>query len=374
MPAIVRQWSRQCSGTRGALLCFGVLIGLGAATSACGTSKGLEVQKIEVVTMPPGNVAMYMKISREDGQPVVLKASDFNVYEDGKPMKKAKRALLPPQSAVDRLILVLVDLSGPLMDSEYLSSLFDAVRNLIERVGDDARIAVGGFDGDGTTLYVNFEDEDASPGLAKMQKFRTKNHGVDLWGAFLTGLDRLDAEAKQSELPHQELTLVVVTDRRDKAGRHSKDDALARVQKSRADVYTIGIGDAVAAEELEAVGKSGALLAEKPRELERPFAEVSEKIESKLGQDYVFSYCSSKREGGGGGRKEGGKSLKHAVEIRIQSAHWRGTTEHEFSAKGFGKGTCDPNVDIPFGTKPAAAHAKKKPKPAESVEEADSES
>jgi hypothetical protein len=368
MPAIVlhrsRQWSRRC-------LCVGFLVGL-AVASGCGTSKGLEVQKIEVVTMPPANVALYMKISRDDGQPVMLKASDFSVYEDGKPVKKAKRALLPPQSAVDRVILVLVDISGPLMGSEYLSSLFDALRNLIDRVGEDARVAIGGFDGDGVTLYVDFDDEDPGPGLASMQKVRTKNHGVDLWGAFLTGLDRLNEEAKQSELPHQELTLVVVTDRRDKAGRHSKEDVLARVQKSPADVYTIGIGDAVATEELEAVGKSGALVAEKTRELDRPFAEVSDKIEARLGQDYVFSYCSSKREGGG--RKDSNKSLKHAVEIRIQSAHWRGTTEHEFSAKGFGKGICDPNVDIPFGTKPASAHAKKKPKPAEPEEEAESES
>jgi hypothetical protein len=329
------------------------------------------VQKIEVVTMPPANVALYMKISRDDGQPLALKASDFNVYEDGKPVKKAKRALLPPQSAVDRLILVLVDLSGPLVDSEYLSSLHDAVRTLVERVDDDARIAVGGFDGDGANLFVGFDDDDPGPGLAAMQKFRTKNRGVDLWGAFLTGLDRLEAAAKQSPLPHQEMTLVVVTDRRDKAGRHSKEDVQARVQRSRADVYAIGIGDAVGTEELEAVGKSGALFAEKPRELEQPLVDVAEKIESKFGQDYVFSYCSSKREG----HKPGNASLKHAVEIRIESAHFRGTTEHEFSAKGFGKGTCDPSIDIPFGTKPAAVHAKKKPKPADEAEAAeDSES
>ncbi|MEO8214028.1 MAG: hypothetical protein ABI560_12580, partial [Myxococcales bacterium] len=56
----------------------------GGALGACATGRPLEVKKVDAVAQPPSNVAVYMKITRDDGQPVSLVAADFKVFEDGK--------------------------------------------------------------------------------------------------------------------------------------------------------------------------------------------------------------------------------------------------------------------------------------------------
>ena len=320
-----------------------VFAGVVSVLGGCATGKALEVRKIDAAAGPPSNVAIYLKISREDGQPVTLTANDFTVIEDGKPLKKVKRALLPLDAAVDRLVLVLLDLSGPLVDSEYLPSLYNAATNLVERVGKDTRFGLAGFDGDGVTSFIAFNDEDATKGLAAMRKFRPKNRTVDLWGTYMAGLDQLQEAADQSRAAHHEMTLIVVTDRKDKAGRHSTEEAAARLQKSKAEVYVIGIGGGVEREAWEPLARSGTLFVDEPRELEKPFADIADKIEAKLGQDYVFSYCSGKRDAK--------KAAKHSVEVRIQTARWHGAVEHEFSTKGFGKEPCDPSARVSFGAK-----------------------
>jgi hypothetical protein len=354
----------------------------GGGLGACATGQPLEVKKVDAVAQPPSNVAVYMKITREDGQPVSLVANDFKVYEDGKqlPAKKVKRALLPVQYAVDRFVFVVVDLSGPLVDSEYLSTLQDAVASLADRIGKEARMGLSAFDGDGLVPFVRFDDTDAKAGVAAMRKFRPRSRNIDLWGTFITALDDLDTAKKESTAPHQQATLILMTDRRDKAGRHSRDEALARIQRSSADVYVIGIGDGIDREELEPLGKTAALFAAEPRELGKPFVDLADRIESQLGQDYLFSYCSA--------QKPGKKSEKHEVELRIATSQWHGSVEHEFSTKSFTRESCDAAAKPEFRTasskEPPAAAAKgdsdearpkkkKKPKP-DDEEASDSES
>jgi hypothetical protein len=311
-----------------------------AVACGCSTSKALQIRTIDVVTGPPANIAIYMKVSREDGLPVMLEATNFTVYEDGKAMKGVRRALLPPQSAVDRFILVLVDLSGPLADSEYLPSLHDELAVLAARIGKEARLGLGAFDGDGVKFFLELDDRDRARGLAAMRKFRPANRNVDLRGAFTSGLDKLEEASRQSSVAHRETTLVLVTDRRDKAGRQSRDEVESRLRRSKTDVYVIGIGNATDHDELESLGRSGALFVDQPRDLQRPFVDLADKLESKLAQDYVFAYCSPKRE-----QK---KSAKHALQIRIQSHRFQGALEHSFSAKGFGRESCDPNARVSF--------------------------
>ncbi|MES1157729.1 MAG: vWA domain-containing protein [Haliangium ochraceum] len=317
---------------------------LTAAAGACATGQQLDVKKVDATVQAPANIALYLKIARQDGQPVTLIANDFKVYEDGKqvPPKKVRRALLPVKYAVDRTVLVMVDLSGPLVDSEYLSTLQDAVASLAERVGKDARMALSAFDGDGVVPFIGLEDGDTKAGLVAMRKFRPRSRNIDLWGAFITALDELDDVAKRSSVPHQKATLILVTDRVDKAGRHSRDEALARVQKSPADVYVIGIGDGINREDLVPLGKTAALFATEARELAKPFVDLADRIEAQLGQDYLFAYCSpqkvSKRPG------------KHTVEVRIATSQWHASVEHEFSTKAFTKAACDPEAKPAFGS------------------------
>jgi len=174
-----------------------------------------------------------------------------------------------------------------------------------------------------------------------MRKFRPHNRTVDIYGAYIAALDELDAAAKASTTPEHTSTLVFVTDRRDKAGKHTLDEANTRLQASPADVYVLGLGDAINREELTRLGRPDAFFVEKFRDLGKPFNQAADRIEAKRSEDYVFSYCSLV--------KSAKKGTKHELEIEIESKKWSGSTSTTFSSKGFTKGACDPRQRVTFG-------------------------
>ncbi len=338
MPAPVRT-----SGTSGPRWSAVFVWALASGVAACATTPNLQIQKVGVAVGAPANVAMYLKVTRPDGQPVTLLASDFKVYEDGKqiPVKKLKRALLPVASVLDRYVFVVVDLSGPLVDSEYLSTLQDSIANLADRLGKDSHLALSVFDGDGLKPFVTFEDADPKPGLAGMRRFRPHNRNIDLWGTYMTSLDALAEAARHSNAAQHSTTLIFVTDRKDKAGRHSLDEASTKLQASPSDSFVIGLGDAINKEELTHLGRPDAFFVDKFRDLNKPFDDVAERIEAQRGQDYVFAYCSL--------LKPSKRPATHKVEVRIGNKQWHGEVDHELSTKAFTKGgSCDPHKKPEF--------------------------
>jgi hypothetical protein len=199
----------------------------------------------------------------------------------------------------------------------------------------------------------------------------------------MAALDALDEAGNASTAPQKHTALVFMTDRRDKAGKHTLDEANTRLQASPADVYVLGIGDAINREELQRLGKPDAFFVEKQRDLGKPFDDAADKIEGQRSQDYLFAYCSQ--------AKPGKKAAKHKVEVRVATKLYKGSVEHEFSARSFTKETCDPRKKPDFSAaqddlsaEPPAADggsddedkpkpkkgraAKKKPKPVEEDE------
>jgi len=302
------------------------------------------MKAVAVSAQAPSNVAVHLKVTQPEGRTATLLASDFTVEEDGKaiPAKKLRRALLPSSLVVDRYVMLVVDLSGPLIDSEYLSTFHDVVASFSERAGLDSHLALSAFDGDGLKPFIAFDATELKPGLAGMRKYRPHNRTVDIYGAYIAALDELDAAAKASTAKDHSSTLVFVTDRRDKAGKHTLDEANTRLQASPADVYVLGLGDAINKEELTRLGRPETFFVEKFRDLGKPFDQAGDRIEAKRSEDYVFSYCSQV--------KPGKKGTKHKVEIEIVSKQWSGSTSATFSSKGFVKGgACDPRQRASFG-------------------------
>jgi len=319
------------------------LAGALAVAGGCGSTTSLAIKAVAVSTQAPSNVAVHLKVTQPEGATATLLASDFVVEEDGKaiPAKKLRRALLPSSLVVDRYVMLVVDLSGPLVDSEYLSTFHDVVASFSERAGLDSHLALFAFDGDGLKPFIAFDATELKPGLSGMRKFRPHNRTVDIYGAYIAALDELDAAAKASTAAEHTSTLVFVTDRRDKAGKHSLDEANTRLQSSPADVYVLGLGDAINREELTRLGRPDAFFVEKFRDLGKPFNQAGDRIESKRSEDYVFSYCSLV--------KSGKKGNKHELELEIESKKWSGSTSTTFSSKGFTKGACDPRQKVTFG-------------------------
>src|SRR5262245_15006800 len=95
--------------------------------AGCGSSHGsLKVTKNAAAADPPANVAVYVDVKDKVGRPIPgLGEKNFRVYEDGKLVttSKARRTLLEPKQFDVRYVLLLIDMSGPIVDSEDLPDL-----------------------------------------------------------------------------------------------------------------------------------------------------------------------------------------------------------------------------------------------------------
>src|SRR6187551_414066 len=121
------------------------MVWLAAAAAGCGSSSGnLKVTKISAAAAQPANVAVYLDVKDKAGRPIPgLAEKNFRVYEDGKLVttSKAKRALLEPKQFDTRYVLLLVDMSGPIVDSEDLPELANAITGFVDHVGATHEIA-----------------------------------------------------------------------------------------------------------------------------------------------------------------------------------------------------------------------------------------
>src|SRR3982750_726325 len=111
---------------------------LAVAAAACASGGSLKVTKISAAADQPSNVAVYVDVKDKLGRPIPgLAEKNFRVYEDGKLVttSKGKRALLEPKEFDKRYVLLLVDLSGPIVDSEDLPDLVTAIGDFVDHVG-----------------------------------------------------------------------------------------------------------------------------------------------------------------------------------------------------------------------------------------------
>src|SRR6476659_2564537 len=169
------------------------LLWLAVAATGCGSGGSLKVTKISAAADQPANVAVYLDVKDKLGRPIPgLAEKNFRVYEDGKLVttSKGKRALLEPKQFDTRYVLLLVDLSGPIVDSEDLPDLVNAVGGFVDHVGATHEIAVGVFDGNDEVVPVlgYAGTADTKKVVQAMQKFRPRSRNTNLNGAVYQGL------------------------------------------------------------------------------------------------------------------------------------------------------------------------------------------
>jgi hypothetical protein len=316
-----------------------VLLPVCAAAIGCGGS--LQVKKLDAVVQPSGNVAVYFTVDNKNGQPVPdLSANSFRVYEDGKllPDKKAKRALLDPRVAMSQSTLVLVDMTGPIADSEDMPALVTAVGRLTDRVSRLQEVAVSAFDGGAELLPVlTFESNDVHGALDGLRGLRPRSRSSNLNGAIVEGLKVLRHRRISASVPHAFGNLVVFTDRGDLAHKVTAHEAKAAIEKSGVSVYVIGIGERVRAEELGTLATAGSFVSTQTKELGRAFGEISKKLDAAGASHYVLSYCSPKRKG------------RHTLEVEVVADGDSGSLKQKFDADDFQSADCAPRKRPVFG-------------------------
>jgi hypothetical protein len=195
-----------------------VLILLAVAAAGCAGGGTLKVTKVAAAVDVPANVVMYVDVKDQQDRPIPgLGEKNFRVYEDGKLVttNKGKRALLDTKLFDMRYALLLVDLSGPVVDSEDLPELLDSVGQFIDHVGATHEIAVGAFDGaDAVAPFMGFGSTvDTKKVLDGMRKFRPRSRNANLNGAVYQGLHSLRDRLKEAPAPKKTAVLVIFTDR-----------------------------------------------------------------------------------------------------------------------------------------------------------------
>jgi len=330
-----------------------LLFGLLTALAGCGGS--LKITKISTSTQRPANVALFLDVRDDDGEPIGgLEEKNFKVYEDGKlvPSSKAKRALLEPKLGGVRFTMVLIDLSGPIADSEYLPELADTIGKVVDRLADGQEVAVSAFDGaEEVAPFVGFgaAGDQVKALVDGLKKFKPRNRNTNFNGAIYQGLFALKEQLDASKAEQKSAALLVFTDRGHDLARSVSPQVLRQaVHDTPAEIYVVAAGEKLNKEELTVIGKSGLFLTDDPRGYKKGFDEMTKKVAGKTEGRYIFSYCSTKRRG------------DHKLEVEVVAPKDKGKVSYKFSADGF-KAGCTPKKLPSFAAGGASEDAKAAP-------------
>ena len=315
----------------------GLMLGLCAVLSAS-AGCGLKLQLVDHSVKKPSNVAVYFTVETHDNMPVAnLTPQDFVIYEDRQPVSalESKQTILQPEVAAIHYTLLLVDMSGSVVDSGDMPKLIQAASSFGDRVGTYQKVAVYSFDGSPHLTPVVGFGGNVRSGIASLATRRPRDPSTNLNGAVIEGLRVLSHEMEHGPVPLRFGTLVVFTDGTDRAHRASADDVSRALDGAGIESYVIGAGQEVDRSQLSRIGRQGTFASQNPADVQKGFDEIAARIEAASRRYYLLSYCSPSRAG------------EHEVEIEAKGAGSSGRLNYRFNAEGFGP-NCDPNTKPSF--------------------------
>jgi von Willebrand factor type A domain len=304
-----------------------LLSGLGAGCA------GLKLQLVDASVRRPSNVAVYFTVDTRGGEPVAnLTPADFRIYEDGQPVSvlESRQTILQPEVAAIHYTLLLVDMSGSVVDSGDMPALIQAASSFSDRVGPYQKVAISFFDGSPHLTPVVGFGGNVRAGIHTLATRRPKDPSTNLNGAVIEGVKVLHHQMENAPVPLRFGTLVVFTDGTDRAHRASPEDVSHALDSAGFETYVIGVGQEVDRGQLSRIGRSGTFASQNRADIQRGFDEVGARIEASSKRYYLLSYCSPSRAG------------QHQVEIEAVAHGRRGSLKRPFDASGFGP-NCDPN-------------------------------
>ena len=335
------------------------MIAVAAVTVGCG---GLRVAMVDSAYQRPSNVAVYFTVDTATGEPVGgLQATDFRIYEDGQLVSptESRQTIVNPEVAAEHYTLLLVDMSGSVVESDQVPLLQQAATEFTSQLeGAHQRVAVYAFDGSEDIHAISrFTSAGGAQGaIGRLGGFRPRDPSTNLHGAVVKAIELLDAELARSQVPLRFGTIVVFTDGSDRAARVTRRDMGRAIDGSPYDVFAIGVGSEIDEGTLGDVGRDGYVLVEDTAAVTQAFREVGERIVAMTQRFYLLSYCSPARAG------------VHRVTVEAVTPEASGSLSYDFDATGFGP-NCNPNQPPPFAvgnarttrTRPRAAPRARRP-------------
>lgn len=314
--------------------------------TACGKDNGgepsIEMELIETTTEQPAKVRLFFKVDLgEENLFETLTQGDFEIYEDNSLISSLESQARIQNTSGAYLFssVLLLDLSGSVLNSTDLPRVKDAAVNFIESVMPTSfnpefgskEMAVFWFDGEAeihalTPFTINRDAIIDS--IRSIDTDISSDNSTNLNGAVVQGLSALESRLTQtSQDPNLSTAgaMLIFTDGTDQAGRVSSSSAEATVRSlsSQYSVFTIGLGSEIDENTLRKFGRDGFELAVNSFDLNQAFLDIANKIKSAAGSFYVLEYCSPKRSG------------EHTIQIRANFDDRSGRFSTNFNATGF---------------------------------------
>ena len=225
----------------------------------------------------PSNVAVYFTVETHGGQPVAnLTPQDFVIYEDKQPVSalESKQTILQPEVAAIHYTLLLVDMSGSVVDSGDMPALIQAASTFGDRVGPYQKVAVYTFDGSPHLTPVVPFGGNVRGGVSALATRRPRDPSTNLNGAVIEGIRVLAHQMEHAPVPLRFGTLVVFTDGTDRAHRASAEEVGQALDSAGFETYVIGAGQEVDKAQLSRIGRSGTFASQNPADVQNGFDEI----------------------------------------------------------------------------------------------------
>ncbi|MBN2341272.1 MAG: VWA domain-containing protein [Deltaproteobacteria bacterium] len=316
-----------------------MVLGMALVVLALGGCHSMKLELVDASVQKPSNVAVYFSMDDSKGEPVPgVEASQFKIYEDGQLISEyeSKQTILNPEVAIERYTLLLLDMSGSVVDSGQVPQVQEAVGAFLENIDANEKIAIYAFDGRKEIQPIaKFGMREAALERRNelLSSYEPKDPSTNLNGAVIEAVAELDKAKEKSKVPLRFGTLVIFTDGTDRAHRATSDEAMNALEENDVTTFVIGLGGEVDSAQMEKYGKDGFILAENTDAIDEAFKEMAEKINAHALRYYLLSYCSPSRAG------------NHELTIEVEANEQRGRLRYEFEAEGF-EPECDP-TDAP---------------------------
>ena len=322
---------------------------LGVLSGCNLVSGGVNVEPVAVATQKPGNVALYVSVSKHGNGVLGLQKDDFKVYENGFPLdnEQIKLTLLSTNPSTSRHATLLVDMSKALKREER-KSLADALRPFIARLRQREPVSLYAFDGAEKAHLVQeysqqetrAEPDEKDTSMDRLLAFSRKDASTSLYSAVMDGAQQLSAALAAEGRPVENGTLIVIALNPDSAGRVEENKLRDFVDQSPHHIFLMTVGTAASAADISFIGKNGGTRAGSAMTMSAPLNDVANAVDDELFRNYLVAYCSPSRAGK--------RELKLEVTSRdAQGKASVGSYSTSFDADGFGPG-CDPGASPRF--------------------------
>lgn len=309
--------------------------------NSCTLENCLQFDLLEGRAQKPSNIYLLFSVETCIGNPKAgLQAEDFEIREDGEFISvfESDQTILPRPQLYTLATVLLLDMSGSILESETLNPLKFSAKSFVSQVAGEngQEVAIYLFDGrENIKELIAFTEDvndlhNALDSLLKEEIMNDPEYDIstNLNGAVIQGVSILDDKKLDTE--EGKLfsgTLITFTDGTDRAHRFSDRDALNSVKSSIHSSFTIGMGGEIDNMHLESLGKSGFAWAENASDLEDAFNQIAEQVKNESDKFYIVGYCTPSRKG------------NHRVTLKVTG--YSGSLSYSFNSDGF-EGGCNP--------------------------------